>query len=180
MTAPSPHGVAPRPWVRPASVRPTALIDIVLGLARSVPAWADKLGDHPTRRSGVRLLVTDAYDAWLLRWPPDTSVTPHDHGGSSGAFTVVGGQLIERRWRAGLHVDRLLTAGEVVAVGGLVVHDVFSPGPGPAVSVHAYSPPLTSMGFYDETGTTLLDRQWVEAEGDPVATARALHPSAGG
>ncbi|HEX5265309.1 MAG TPA: hypothetical protein VFW24_00915 [Acidimicrobiales bacterium] len=48
------------------------------------------------------------------------------------------------------------------------------------MSVHAYSPPLSSMGFYYETGARLLDRQWVEETGEPVASVRVLHPSGGG
>jgi hypothetical protein len=106
-------------------------------------------------------------------------VSPHDHGGSRGAFTVLSGQLTERRWQGGVPADRVVGAGEVVTVGSSVVHDVFCVGAGPAVSVHAYSPPLSSMGFYDESGTTLLDRQLVGTEAGPSATARALHPAGG-
>jgi hypothetical protein len=77
----------------------------------------------------------------------------------------------------GLQVDRLVAAGDRVTVEREVVPDVFPPGPFPAVSVHAYSPPLSSMGFYDETGTRLLDRQWVEETGEPASSVRVLHPS---
>lgn len=179
MVATGPLLPAPDRWARPASSRPPALADVVLGLARSVPAWVHRLGEHPSRRSGLRLLATHDYDAWLLRWPADTGVTPHDHGGSTGAFTVVNGRLTERRWRSGRQEDRRVLPGDVVTVGRRVVHDVFSAGPDPAVSVHAYSPPLSSMGFYDESGTRLLDRQMVEAEGEPSATVPILNPSAG-
>lgn len=37
-----------------------------------------------------------------------------------------------------------------------VIHDVHGTGHRPAVSVHAYSPPLTCMNYYDPTGTTLV------------------------
>lgn len=67
---------------------------IATSLAATVPATTLErpVGDH---RSWERLLATDAYDAWLIRWPAGTSVGPHDHGGSAGAFTVVAGELVE-------------------------------------------------------------------------------------
>jgi hypothetical protein len=37
-----------------------------------------------------------------------------------------------------------------------VVHDVHGTGTGPAVSIHAYSPPLTRMNYYDRTGTRVI------------------------
>jgi predicted metal-dependent enzyme (double-stranded beta helix superfamily) len=101
-----------------------------------------------SQRTWERLLATDAYDAWLIRWPPGTSVGPHDHGGSSGAFAVVHGALVEvvvepTGSRVVVH-----TAGGARAFGPDVVHDVANAGPEPAVSVHVYSPPLATMRRY--------------------------------
>jgi hypothetical protein len=77
----------------------------------------------------------------------------HDHGGSSGSFTVVNGTLAEavvsgRDTHKTIH-DHLRSAGDTSAFGAHYVHDVRNLGDGPAVSVHAYSPPLTTMTFYD-------------------------------
>jgi hypothetical protein len=50
--------------------------------------------------------------------------------------------------------DRRRVAGDGVGFGPRYVHDVRNLSEAPAVSVHAYSPPLTTMSFYDldETG----------------------------
>jgi hypothetical protein len=59
-----------------------------------------------------------------------------------------------------------------------VVHDVIASSPVPSVSVHVYSPPLTAMGYFDDAGSALLDRQVVDTGGGAIAPGRALHPSA--
>jgi quercetin dioxygenase-like cupin family protein len=152
-------------------------VDIASGLARTAGLWRPHLAEHRTQRSGIRLVAGDDYDAWLLRWPPRTSVTPHDHGESSGAFTVVHGELLEIRWRGALSGSRLVTPGDVVTIEPGIVHDVIATGHDAALSVHVYSPPLREMGYYDDNGQTLVDRQPVveTAPGRPLA--RAIHPS---
>ena len=72
------------------------------------------------------------------------------HGDSHGALTVVRGALTEDRWspeRAALRT-RTLTDGRSVGFGHGYVHEVSNPAAEPAVSVHAYSPPLTEMSYY--------------------------------
>ena len=95
----------------------------------------------------MRILWTPGYDVWLLRWPPGTRVTPHDHGESAGAFTVVEGELIELRWHSSSTECRLVGAGDFVSIARGVVHDVIATNQ-VAYSLHAYSPPLETMCFY--------------------------------
>ena len=143
---------------------PLAVSDLAaraVSLSHVVPERAGQLARSPRERTSLCLLATDEYDAWLLHWPVSTSVTPHDHGESAGAFTVVSGELTEVRWHGFVRRARLLVPGEVVAVPAGVVHDVIAPGPSPALSVHVYSPPLREMGFYDASGRELIDRQAV-------------------
>ncbi|HWE55377.1 MAG TPA: cysteine dioxygenase family protein [Acidimicrobiales bacterium] len=117
--------------------------------------WRDRAGGDTELRSGAKLVGTDDYEVWLLCWPQGTSVSPHDHGRSAGAFAVVAGELTELRWPAGRLVARRLDPGQVVAVPCGTVHDVISPA-GLAYSVHAYSPPLSTMSFYDDRGRHVL------------------------
>jgi mannose-6-phosphate isomerase-like protein (cupin superfamily) len=159
---------------------PGTLADIAVGLARSSEFWQPRLAAHPTLRSGLRLLATTDYDAWLLRWPVRSRVTPHDHGDSVAAFTVVKGELLEVRWHRTLQRTHLVGPGDVVTVDSGVVHDVIARGPDASVSVHVYSPPLTAMGYYDEAGGDLLDRKAVDPGDGVIASTRSLHPSAGG
>lgn len=128
-----------------------ALADMAAGMARAASAFAGQVPVDPAERTGLRLIGTDLYDVWLLRWPPGTRVTPHDHGVSAGAFSVVDGGLREVRWHDGRPETRTVTPGEVVTIERGVVHDVIGVA-GSSLSVHVYSPPLTSMSYYQAPG----------------------------
>jgi quercetin dioxygenase-like cupin family protein len=89
-------------------------------------------------------------DVWLISWLPTQGTQLHDHGGSSGSFTVLSGSLTEAVVAGGrTSVDHERSAGQSVGFGAHYVHDVRNLSDEPAVSVHAYSPPLTSMTYYD-------------------------------
>ena len=40
-------------------------------------------------------------------------------------------------------------AGDTLDVPADRIHEVWNPGPAVAISIHVYSPPLTSMEFFD-------------------------------
>src|SRR4051794_23214316 len=50
---------------------------------------------NPVDRWYHRLAVADDHEVWLLTWLPGQGTELHDHGGSAGAFHVVGGTLTE-------------------------------------------------------------------------------------
>ena len=154
----------------------SALADIAAGLARTAQTWTDRIDEDSEHRTGLRLLATDAYDVWLLRWPPGTSVEPHDHGVSTGVFAVVTGELTEIRWVRGTRHSQAAGPGEVIAIERGVVHDVVATADS-SLSVHVYSPPLTWMSFYDDSGQEAVRRSAVD-DGPPVlAATRILHPA---
>jgi quercetin dioxygenase-like cupin family protein len=148
-----------------------ALTDMAAGLACTADAWADRLPEDPVFRTGLLLLASEDFDAWLLRWPPGTGVAPHDHGDSTGAFTVVTGELLEIRWTRGFRRSRLVSPGEVTTIDRGVVHDVIAPSER-SLSVHVYSPPLTSMSFYDEFGQEAVRHMPVEDRSPTLVTTR--------
>jgi predicted metal-dependent enzyme (double-stranded beta helix superfamily) len=150
-----------------------ALAGVARRLAARAPGWRAQIESHPSTRTGRRVLVTDAYDAWLLRWPPGTRVAPHDHGGSAGAFAVVAGELTELRWHGALRSARTVEPGQVVTIDPDVVHDVVATGPDAAYSLHVYAPPLSSMGFYDSAGVGLVERLVVGGEEDSFVSRDA-------
>ncbi|HEY2205490.1 MAG TPA: cysteine dioxygenase family protein [Pseudonocardia sp.] len=117
-----------------------------------------------------RLLSSDGYvDVWLISWAREQAAELHDHGGSMGALTVVRGELTEQRWsaeHAGLRT-RSLRAGTSVSFPLGHVHDVMNTDPAPAVSVHAYSPPLTAMSYYRVEPGGLLRRTRSELTSEP-------------
>ena len=129
---------------------PVQLMDIARFYADEVSSGAYPFIDFdPAERWHQRVYRDRRMDVWLLSWLPTQSTELHDHGGSAGAFTVLSGQLHEvvvsgDRLR---ETDRL--SGHVVGFGPRYVHDVRNASDAPAVSVHAYSPPLKIMNFYD-------------------------------
>ncbi|MCP2299158.1 Cysteine dioxygenase type I [Nocardia amikacinitolerans] len=117
-------------------------------------------------RWAARLLSDDEVDVWLISWTPGKSTELHDHAGSLGALTVLSGALLEFRWNGTELRRRTLTAGDQASFPIGWVHDVMrapaaaeSAGPlDPTLSVHAYSPPLTAMSYYEVTGHGTLRR----------------------
>lgn len=119
--------------------------------------YADEVGSgkypyidfDPDERWHQRIYRDRRVDVWLISWLPTQGTQLHDHGGSSGSFTVLSGELIEAVVGGGRLHDRTRTTGESVGFGAHYVHDVRNLSEMPAVSVHAYSPPLTTMTYYD-------------------------------
>ncbi|MUL85165.1 MULTISPECIES: cysteine dioxygenase family protein [unclassified Mycolicibacterium] len=132
----------------------------------------------------TRLSGDDELDVWLISWVPDKSTELHDHGGSLGALTVVSGSLRETRWDGEMLRQRRLSAGDQAAFPLGWVHDVVhapdatavpvsgarpdvAGAPAPTVSVHAYSPPLTAMSYYEVTPQNTLRRKRTELTDAP-------------
>jgi hypothetical protein len=127
------------------------LVEWTTSVADDVRAGLYDVRADTEDRWHVRLLCEDDLDLWLISWTSEQGTQLHDHGGSAGAFTVVEGRLEEAIWQPGrgeLHEhDR--SHGDTVVFGEHYVHDVRNIQTETAVSVHAYSPPLSSMRFYD-------------------------------
>jgi predicted metal-dependent enzyme (double-stranded beta helix superfamily) len=104
-----------------------------------------------------RLELTDDYEIWLLAWLPGQHTGFHDHGEASGAFAVVRGELAESLARPGRRRVRRRSApaGAVTTFGPQHLHNLGNESGKPAVSVHAYSPPLTAMRRYTMTDSGL-------------------------
>jgi quercetin dioxygenase-like cupin family protein len=132
-------------------------------------------GGPPTNdRWFTQLHGDDELDVWLISWVPDRSTALHDHGGSLGALTVVSGALRETRWDGAALRHRRLSAGDQAAFPLGWVHDVvWAPDReepvlvGPTLSVHAYSPPLTAMSYYEVTHRNTLRRKRTELTDAP-------------
>ena len=91
----------------------------------------------------LRLAVTEQVEVWLLTWTPWQGTEQHDHGGATGAYTVVHGELTET-WhdRRGRVKRSLRPPGSSGSYGADRIHMVQNHGTVEAISVHAYSPPL--------------------------------------
>jgi hypothetical protein len=142
------------------SIRPVGeevLSAIAAGLAAVTVPWELGHGDEPSGRRYERVLATPAYDAWVIYWPTGESLDLHDHGGSAGAFSVVSGELDEATVESGATVVRTFAHGQTSEFGAARVHAVANRGTRVATSVHVYSPPLSSMVYYqhDDDGALI-------------------------
>jgi hypothetical protein len=147
-----------------------------------------KGGVPDTKRWFTRIRGDDELDIWLISWVPGHSTELHDHGGSLGALTVLSGSLNEFRWDGGRLRRHRLDAGDQAGFPLGWVHDVvWAPRPiagpsaastpkaavsavapvQPTLSVHAYSPPLTAMSYYEVTERNTLRRQRTELTDQP-------------
>ena len=150
--------------------------------------------DHLLPKGGVpeserwfaRIHGDGELDVWLISWVPGHATELHDHGGSLGALTVLSGSLNEFRWDGQQLRRRRLDAGDQAGFPLGWVHVVVwaprtaaaprapvspvSPLAGavlPTLSVHAYSPPLTAMSYYEVTDRDRLRRQRTELTDQP-------------
>jgi quercetin dioxygenase-like cupin family protein len=113
------------------------------------------LDPNPTDREWTLLISTDDLQVWLISWPPGARTGWHDHGTASGAFTTLRGTLVEHSWDD--DVQQLeLGAGDARAFSSGHVHDVRNESDQPALSLHAYSPRLTTMTRYEVSSGWLV------------------------
>jgi hypothetical protein len=145
----------------------TAIAPLATALARRRPMWtADELarltqllvrsapgtlrglaGHDQEHRWYGRLALTAEVEVWLIGWTSGQGTRPHDHGGASGAFTVLSGELTET-YRDGAAPLRRAVIGAAgsSAFGPDRLHVVANAGRLDATSVQAYSPPLLPLG----------------------------------
>jgi rhodanese-related sulfurtransferase len=134
---------------------PEELANIV-SLFASSNGWMDKVRLRAEGRWYERLYHGPDYDIWVLSWLPGQSTGFHDHGASSGAFVVATGILEEHRPGERIHV---MHPGKPRAFGPDYTHDVRNVSLAPAISIHAYSPPLSEMNEYELDGSQLVPRE---------------------
>jgi hypothetical protein len=122
-------------------------------LVRAIAAQPEQWGPLVRRGAGQRTfaqLSRDSHvDIWVISWPKDGDTGFHDHDLSRGAVAVVEGEVVEERLVLGGPPRELRhRAGDVFDFEASHVHRMRQVYDAPAVSVHAYSPPLWRMGTY--------------------------------
>jgi predicted metal-dependent enzyme (double-stranded beta helix superfamily) len=140
-----------------APLRRARLADLVR-LAAATGEWSALVRYTEDERWYHRLERGENHEVWLLSWLPGQRTGFHDHCGSSGAFAVVAGELQERTPAAGRPrpVSAAFPAGRARSFGPRHVHEVVNESAVPAVSIHAYSPPLAGMRRYELTHSGLV------------------------
>jgi predicted metal-dependent enzyme (double-stranded beta helix superfamily) len=123
---------------------------LVARLAADPEAWAHLVHHDPERRVYEELHRDETCAVWLICWMDDHDTGFHDHDLSAGAVAVVAGAVAEDRLAlGGPPVTRTVAAGETFHFTAADIHRVRHTGATPAVTIHAYSPPLWRMGAYE-------------------------------
>jgi quercetin dioxygenase-like cupin family protein len=119
------------------------------GLAASPDRWRHFVHHAHDARVYEQIWDDDEVNAWVICWSEDQDTGFHDHDVSAAAITVISGRVREDRLTLSAQPrSRVLAAGETFTVPPVAIHRVLHAGGGPAVTIHAYSPPLRRMGAY--------------------------------
>lgn len=128
---------------------PTELSNIVTGLAAHPELWRDDVVFDADERQCSLIARTNSIEIWAVAWMPGQDTGFHDHDASAAAIAVAEGSIVDERMAL---ADRTIAArheaGAVFTVDAGEIHRARHTGDGPAISIHAYSPPLHRMGTY--------------------------------
>ena len=141
--------VALQPSSPPRELDRGELLDLVARIAADPRQWRP-LVRHGTAERHFEQLRRDEYvDVWVISWTTGGDTGFHDHDVSSGAVAVAEGEVVEERLvLGGVPRARHHRAGDAFNFDASHVHRMRHERGTPAVSIHAYSPPLWRMGTY--------------------------------
>ncbi len=143
-------------------------------LAASPQRWSHHV--HHADDVRVYAQIWDDHDvnAWVICWSEDQDTGFHDHDDSAAGIAVVSGRVREDRLTlSSAPRSRELGPGTTFTVPPVAIHRVLHAGDQPAVTIHAYSPPLRRTGAYRVGPDGALEREAQEYEtelrGEPAA-----------
>ncbi len=137
-----------------------ALECFVATLAEQPERWAHLVRHADDARVYEQIWDGEEVNAWVICWSEDQDTGFHDHDESAAAIAVISGRVREERLTLGAApCVRESGAGEVFSLPPVAIHRVLHAGAGPAVTIHAYSPPLTRTGAYRIGPDGELERQ---------------------
>jgi hypothetical protein len=154
------------------------LRELVTSIAADPETWRPLVCHGVPERHFEQLWRDDHVDVWVITWMNGNDTGFHDHDVSRGAVAVVEGEIIEERLVVGGPPRRLPhVAGETFDFDASHVHRMRQDSDAPAVSIHAYSPPLWRMGTYATGPDGTLRRESISyaEELRPVEGAAAVH-----
>lgn len=144
------------------SLSPDELAAFVEDLAADTGRWRDLVRHDPNQRIYELLWDDESVNAWLICWSQDDDTGFHDHDVSAAAITVIEGHVREDRLRLNGEPRTTVSGpGAIITIPPNAIHRVLHAGDVPAVTIHAYSPPLIRTGAYavSEDGELLREAQ---------------------
>ncbi len=136
------------------------LMEFTAGLAAAPERWAHLIHHADDVRVYEQIWDDEDVNAWVICWSEDQDTGFHDHDDSAAAITVISGCVREDRLTLGTEPrSRELGAGSTFTVAPVAIHRVLHAGRVPAVTIHAYSPPLRRTGAYRIGPDGALERE---------------------
>ncbi len=143
-------------------------------LVRSPERWRHLVRHSPVERTYERLWGDERLNAWLICWSHEHDTGFHDHERSAAVIEVLDGYVREERLRLFAEpISQVFGAGSRVYVPPAAIHRVQHWGRRPALTIHAYSPPLRTTGAYRVGPDGALERAWV-SEGEELRAEQPL------
>ena len=131
----------------------------VASLAATPELWRPFVRHADDARVYEQIWDDDDVNAWLICWSEDQDTGFHDHDESAAAIVVLDGHVREERLRlAGEPRSRVIGPGATFNLAPTAIHRVLHAGRGPAITIHAYSPPLRRTGAYKVSPDGELER----------------------
>jgi mannose-6-phosphate isomerase-like protein (cupin superfamily) len=147
------------------SLSPPELEQFVADLAAAQERWTRAVRHASDVRVYERIWDDEDVNAWVICWSEDQDTGFHDHDESSAAIAVISGHVREDRLRLGRAPrSRVLGPGSIFTVPSVAIHRVLHAGTAPAVTLHAYSPPLVRTGAYRIGPDGELERELLSSE----------------
>ena len=136
------------------------LSQLVSSIGEQTELWQPLVVTDPSRRRYRLLYEDDRIDIWVLSWMPGQGTGFHDHDHSEVALICVQGAVVERQMLLPSGVSRVKMSGGHCRTGGAgYIHAVDHDLGEPAVTLHAYSPPLAHVGQYVVNEEGILERK---------------------
>ena len=148
-----------------------ALRALVDELRPSLSMWRDEVRHDPAERQYARVLASDDVEVWIVAWMDGHDTGFHDHDDSAAAIAVLEGAVVDERLAVGTSIATRHGEGAIFTVEPAAIHRVHHSGHAPALTLHAYSPPLARVGTYEIADSGALLRH--PRAGDERLEARA-------
>jgi hypothetical protein len=128
---------------------PESLQRFAAELAAEPERWGHHVRHGCDERVYEQIWSDDEVNAWVICWSEDHDTGFHDHDESAAGIAVVSGRVREERLTLGSTPrGREFGPGANFTVPPVAIHRVLHAGSDPAVTIHAYSPPLRRTGAY--------------------------------
>ena len=134
-------------------------------LAHSPERWQHLVRNASEARVYEQIWDDEEVNAWVICWGEDQDTGFHDHDESAAGIAVIRGEVCEQRLRVGASPQtRVFGARSTFGVPAVAIHRVLHSGDAPAVTIHAYSPPLARTGAYRTGHDGELEREVLSIE----------------